>query len=107
MTGFVSLSLGLLLLTAAPQDSSTLPAAEPLPAVTRTETAGGSGPAPERGMALTGLPPRPAPPRTMEAHWPVFALFALSWVGIISFLIVTGRRSARLVSSLQEQEVQP
>lgn len=108
MTGLVaSLSLGLVLWTAAPQDSATLPPAEPVPAAGVPAGATGADPAPGRGMALTGLPPRAVAPRTMEAHWPVFALFAVSWVGIIGYLIATGRRSARLAAALREGGVRP
>jgi CcmD family protein len=54
--------------------------------------------------AYSGLPQRVPVPRTMAAHWPVFALFAASWIGIAGFLLVTGRRTSRLTSRLRERE---
>lgn len=52
----------------------------------------------------TGLPRRVPVPRTMEAHWPVFGLFAASWIGIVGYLLVAGRRAGRLTRRLREVE---
>jgi CcmD family protein len=32
----------------------------------------------------------------MKAQWPVFALLAVSWIGIVAYLLVIGRRSRRI-----------
>lgn len=57
----------------------------------------------ETGAAFA-LPPRPAPPRTMAALWPVFALFVASWLAIIAYLLVSGRRVAQLAARFEELE---
>ncbi|HEX6926202.1 MAG TPA: CcmD family protein [Longimicrobiaceae bacterium] len=80
---------------AAPQLPSAAPAAEQGPAV-QAESDGPQEP--------TGLPPRAAPPRTMHAQWPVFGLFAVTWVAIIGYLIATGRRAERLAGELEVWE---
>lgn len=51
-----------------------------------------------------GLPPRAAPPRTMAAHWPMFALFAATWVAIVGYLVLSGRKVSRLAARVAEQE---
>lgn len=81
---------------AAAQVRADEPAA---PAVVETEAV---APA-EVGAGFT-LPPRPAPPRTMEALWPVFVLFVVSWLGIIVYLLAGGRRVARLAARFEELE---
>jgi len=43
----------------------------------------------------SGLPAREAPPRTLEAFWPVFVGFVLSWLGIVAYLLTFGRRLTR------------
>ena len=48
----------------------------------------------------TGLPPRAPVPRTMEAYWPVFAVFALSWIGIAAYFLSLGRRTTRIARAL-------
>lgn len=52
----------------------------------------------------SGLPVRAPLPRTMEAYWPVFALFAATWLAIAGYLLVTGRRSAQLSARLRAWE---
>lgn len=52
-----------------------------------------------------GLPPRAAPPATMRAQWPVFLLFAVTWIGIVGYLVATGRRASRLAEDLAAREV--
>ena len=55
-------------------------------------------------VAPTGLPPRAAPPRTMADKWPVFLVFVVTWIGIVGYLIVTGRRTGRLAAALAALE---
>jgi CcmD family protein len=50
----------------------------------------------------TGLPTRAPEPRTMEAYWPFFAAFALSWIGIAAYFLSLGRRSTRIARALFE-----
>lgn len=124
MTAVIStMALSLAMLAAAPQELRA--GAESMPAMAMQQVVptseGPSGPAATAEDAAaggvdagagevvvaTGLPRRAAPPRTMEAHWPIFALFVASWIGIAVFLLLTGRRSARLVATLREREVRP
>lgn len=58
----------------------------------------------DRPQGGAGLPARGAPPRTMRAQWPVFALFSVSWVAIVVYLIATGRRAERLAGELEAWE---
>lgn len=124
MTAVIStVALSLAMLAAAPQEPPA--GAESMPATVTQQvppTLGGqSGPAAtapdidagavDAGagdvVVANGLPRRAAPPRTMEAHWPIFGLFVASWIGIAVFLLMTGRRSTRLVAALREREVRP
>ena len=83
----------------APQEPSSPVGAEPAvvqapaaqaPAEARVEEA------PAAGTVTSGLPRRAPEPRTMKAQWPVFALLAVSWIGIVAYLLVIGRRSRRI-----------
>ena len=47
------------------------------------------------------LPSRPAPPRTLRAHWHVFVAFALAWALLFGYALSLGRRFARLERDLQ------
>jgi CcmD family protein len=59
------------------------------------------GEAPAAGAVRSGLPRRAPEPRTMKAQWPVFALLAASWLGIVAYLLVIGRRSRRLAELVE------
>ena len=59
------------------------------------------GEAPAAGTVTSGLPRRAPEPRTMKAQWPVFALLAVSWVGIVAYLLVIGRRSRRIAELVE------
>lgn len=90
------------------QELSQLPADSPAASTVGTEVGGLSvDSAATSRPAATGMPRSAAPPRTMEAYWPVFALFAVSWIGISAFLLMTGRRSARLAEALDGREARP
>ncbi len=52
----------------------------------------------------SGLPRRAPEARTMAGYWPVFAGFALVWVGIVGYLLTMGERSKRLARELAELE---
>lgn len=43
-----------------------------------------------------GLPQRTPPPRTLEAYWPVFVGFSLTWLGIVAYVLTLGRKTARI-----------
>ena len=58
----------------------------------------GTEEAPATGSVASGLPRRAPEPRTMRAQWPVFALLAVSWIGIVAYLLVIGRRSRRIAA---------
>ena len=75
---------------------------EAVPAVVAEEVVGPAA-GTDAGAAFA-LPPRPAPPRTMADLWPVFLLFVFSWVGIIAYLLASGRRVARLAARLERWE---
>jgi hypothetical protein len=94
-----------------------LSASDPSVAQTPAGSAGEARPAAEALVAQTGasdgqtlpsgLPARTPPPRTMKAYWPVFVVLAGSWIGIIGFLLASGRRAGRLaerVAGLEERE---
>jgi CcmD family protein len=44
----------------------------------------------------TGLPQRAPPPRTLRAFWPVFAGFAVTWVGIVIYTLTFSGRLRRV-----------
>ncbi|MQA90827.1 MAG: hypothetical protein GEU90_11400 [Gemmatimonas sp.] len=50
----------------------------------------------------TGLPQRAPDPRTLEAYWPVFAVFALTWIAIVGYWLTFGRRVLRIADELGE-----
>lgn len=52
----------------------------------------------------SGLPRRAVPPPTMAAQWPIFALFAATWVAIVGYLLLSGRKVSRLAGRLAERE---
>lgn len=72
--------------------------AAPVPAMPMERAAVEQGPAP------TGLPQWAPPPRTMEAHWPVFLLFGITWIAIVGYLMMTARRVSRFAEALRELE---
>ena len=78
-------------------------AAAPVVAMLQEAEADGTAAA-ELPQGTAGLPPRAAPPRTMHEKWPVFVLFAASWVGIVAYLLVTGRRAERLARDVAARE---
>lgn len=60
--------------------------------------------APTAAGSPGGLPPRPMAPRTMADFWPVFLFFALTWAGILGYLMAAGRRVRRLGERLGDLE---
>ena len=58
-------------------------------------------PAVEQITPSSPLPTRPAPPRTLRAHWHVFVAFALAWALLFGYALSLGRRFARLERDLQ------
>ena len=84
----------------APPSVGAAPSAEQAPAV---PTAGDAGTEAGAGMETSGsgLPRRAPPPRTMKDQWPVFAMLAVSWIGIVVYLLVIGRRSRRLAELVE------
>lgn len=54
---------------------------------------------PEAG---SGLPQRPPDPRTLGEYWPVFALFSLTWLGIVAYFLSLGKPLARTARSVQQ-----
>ena len=74
-------------------------AVQPPAGQARPETRGEEAPA--AGAVTSGLPRRAPEPRTMKAQWPVFALLAVSWLGIVAYLLVIGRRSRRIAELVE------
>lgn len=60
-----------------------------------------ASPAVEQVAPSSPLPSRPAPPRTLRAHWHVFVAFALAWALLFGYALSLGRRFARLERDLQ------
>ncbi|MBA2572862.1 MAG: CcmD family protein [Gemmatimonadetes bacterium] len=58
-------------------------------------------PAVEQIAPSSPLPVRPAPPRTLRAHWHVFVAFALAWALLFGYVLSLGRRFARLERDIQ------
>lgn len=99
------LALGLCLTGfAPPQDATGGSGADiEVPAAASMGAADGSD-AP--AATISASPPqRAALPRTMRAHWAVFAFFALSWVGITVYLLRLDARAGRLAERLAKGEV--
>lgn len=66
-----------------------------------TVTAQPSG---QQMTVTSGLPPRAIPPRTMAGHWPMFALFVATWIAIVGYLLISGRKVSRLAARLAALE---
>ncbi len=60
-----------------------------------------SPPVVEQIAPASPLPTRPAPPRTLRAHWHVFVAFALAWALLFGYVLSLGRRFARLERDVQ------
>jgi len=56
------------------------------------------------GSTVVGIPRRAPQPRTMAAEWPVYAAFSLTWVGIVAYMLVIGRRSRRVAAAVERLE---
>ena len=65
-----------------------VPATEPQPAASQ---------APQG----SGLPRYAPPPRTLRAFWPVFALLALGWIGMMGYLLRAGAAFGRIVDGVR------
>jgi CcmD family protein len=49
----------------------------------------------------TGLPQRPAQPRTMRDYWHVFIAFAITWLLLFGYALSLGRRFSRLEAEVR------
>jgi hypothetical protein len=101
---FPAAAVVLLLLAAGPRDARPAPAGSFAAAGAAALQAPPSAPAGADARAAAGLPERAPAPRTMREHWPVFAGLALTWAGIIGYLLVVGRRSGRIAHALAQVE---
>ena len=81
MKGALALILAFALYGAAPAAAQE-PVSEGAPAGVVAEEAASVQPAQAPPTIGRGLPPRAAPPPTMAGHWPMFALFAATWLAI-------------------------
>jgi CcmD family protein len=48
----------------------------------------------------SGLPEQAPPPRTLHEFWPVFAVIALVWIGIVGYLLRSGAALGRIARRL-------
>ena len=55
----------------------------------------------EQVAPISGLPARAAPPRTLRAHWHVFAAFAVAWILLFGYALTLGGRFGRLEREIQ------
>ena len=97
----IIVALGMLLLAEplAAQDSAAAVGAED-PAA-RVETQAQAQP---EAPAVAGLPRRVPQPRTMASEWPVYAGFSLTWIGIVAYMLLIGRRSRRVADAVTRLE---
>jgi CcmD family protein len=51
-------------------------------------------------QAAPALPAREPAPRTLRAHWHVFAAFAIAWLLLFGYAVALGRRFARIERTL-------
>ena len=69
-----------------------------------------AGTAPDAAVAgapaqvASGLPARAPWPRTLVEFWPVFAGFAVSWLGIVAYTLTFGRRIRRVEAAIQQAD---
>lgn len=105
MMGVIVPLLMAMVLIAAPPQADSLGSATGFPAEVPAAAEASPTPPGVAEQPSDGLPQRAAPPVTMRAQWPVFVLFALTWIGIVGYLVATGRRAARLADDLAAREV--
>lgn len=96
------LAAGALAPAAHAQDAApSYPAAEAAPA-------GGDAPAAAaQPAAASDAGFRAQPPRTLRAYWHVFAAFALAWVLLFGYVLMLGRRMARVERDVATLEREP
>jgi CcmD family protein len=56
------------------------------------------------GQTPSGLPVRPPDPRTLREFWPVFVGFAVTWVGLVGYLLTFGGRMKRVGEAMKSLE---
>src|SRR5688500_16977956 len=56
---------------------------------------------PVSSVTTQGLPRRAPHPRTLHAYWPVFGIFALTWLGITAYMLSFGPRLKRVAESMR------
>lgn len=73
--------------------------------VTETRAAVGAGPILALVSSSQALPQRTPEPRTLHAFWPVFAGFALTWIGIMVYLLSFTGRLKRLEDAMNQDHI--
>lgn len=74
----------------------------PVPSDVTAQQPTESPPAAYTGAETSPFSEQAAPPRTLRAYWHVFIAFALAWVLLFGYVLVLGRRFARVEREMEK-----